>query len=581
VRQLWKLLIALLVIAGGAFAFWHFAPPGTGPYAGTWKVTILEPKVEKALFILRVGGDENRPTAEVVDAPGFASARIEDVRVQDGALRLNLKTERGTFHIAGYAPAGQALPDRLLGSNHQHGFYDMVSLDRTSQREIEPGKGVVPTPGSADLERALGARSAAEIEKGVEDVLSRYADRPIAQFALLALVQVQANAGAPVEKVRATCERFLAGAAAYGREIVLQSTAQLARVLTLVPGSRLGALATEYAEQAEKLLTDADPPELAIGILQTQAGVLRAAGKNAEANERDERAAALNTKLDAEFAKNSLTFQPAPPAARRSGTRVVLVELFTGAQCPPCVGADIAFDAALQVYNPSQAVFLQYHEHVPGPDPLTCPPGEQRLRFYSEVPGTPAFIIDGKFLDQPVGGPADRGALSYDILHAALDQAMAVPAEAALKLAVRRDGDTVELSAEVSDLRRPSERTRLYFVLVEDVIRYAARNGQRLHHHVVRDFPGGVSGIGLPESSARRAAKVNLRELHKSLEEYLALANSRMPFPDAVRPLALEHLKAVAFIQHEPTKHVLQAAQVDVPDAIAVPAAEEKKGGRP
>jgi hypothetical protein len=579
VQQFWKLVVVVLVIAGGAFAFLHFAP-GTGPYAGTWKVTLCQQGVENALCLLRIAGDEKHPTAEVIDAPGFATMKTEDVHTDDKSLRLNLKTERGTFHIAAYAPDGQARPERLLGSSHDRAFYDMLRMDRSNLREIESGKGTSPAPGLEDLSKAVGAPSAAQTEKRLEDLLQRHGDQAVGQTALLMLAQLQARLGAPVDKLKATCARFLAGAAAYGREIALQSTAQLAQVLVGAPGQAARELALAYGEEAEKLLTDNDPPELAIGVLQTHARVLRAAGKEAEARQRDEKAAALESKIDEQFAKNSVPFTPAPPAGRTTD-RVVLFELFTGAQCPPCVGADIAFDAALQVYSPHQVVFLQYHEHAPGPDALTSVASEQRLRYYDEVAGTPACIIDGKLLDEPVGGDADRGERSYAILHAALDQAMGSPAEAGIKLTANRNGDTIELTADVTDLREPGERTRLRFALVEDVVRYAARNGQRLHHHVVRDFPGGAAGMPLPEPSARRTAKVNLNELRKSLNDYLDLVNRQKPFPDSSRPMELGRLKAIAFIQNDATKHVLQAVQVDVPDATPKPGAEEKKGGHP
>ena len=58
---------------------------------------------------------------------------------------------------------------------------------------------------------------------------------------------------------------------------------------------------------------------------------------------------------------------------------MALVELFTGAQCPPCVAADIAFDAeAVKSYKAADVVLLQYHLHIPGPDPLTNADSEKR-----------------------------------------------------------------------------------------------------------------------------------------------------------------------------------------------------------
>ena len=60
------------------------------------------------------------------------------------------------------------------------------------------------------------------------------------------------------------------------------------------------------------------------------------------------------------------------PTEKRSD-RLVLAEVFTGAGCPPCVGADLAFDAAMERYSPKDVAVVMYHEHVPRPDPMTNP----------------------------------------------------------------------------------------------------------------------------------------------------------------------------------------------------------------
>jgi hypothetical protein len=305
-----------------------------------------------------------------------------------------------------------------------------------------------------------------------------------------------------------------------------------------------------------------------VSVLKALALALRSAGNQKEAKEIQSRVAELNAKLDEEFAKTAVSFRPARPAGRRSGSdRVVLAELFTGARCPPCVGADVAFDAALQVYKPGQVVFLQYHVHVPGSDPLTCPAGEARMQYYKEVGGTPSFVLDGKYLDEPVGGTMQRGEQSYSILRKALDQAMEAESEARLKLTARRNGDAIELHAEITGLRRPGDQTRLRFALTEEVVHYVAPNGQRLHHHVVRGLPGGPGGFPLTEKTGKQDVSVNLVQLRKELGDYLSAVAKQQPFPDDERPMELRDLKAVAFIQDDVTRQVLQTAQVDVPPA--------------
>ena len=76
------------------------------------------------------------------------------------------------------------------------------------------------------------------------------------------------------------------------------------------------------------------------------------------------------------------------------------MELFTGAQCPPCVAADVAFDALEMAYDPKDLILSQYHMHIPGPDPLTNPASIARWDFYREkypqnVGGTPTTMFNG------------------------------------------------------------------------------------------------------------------------------------------------------------------------------------------
>ncbi len=561
----WKLGLVALLLAGGAFTASRYFS-ASGPYAGNWKVTVLQPGTETTICIVKIGGDESRATVDVVDVGGAGSAEAEDVRSAGGALHFRLKTGRGSYAIAVYPPKPGSPADRLLGSFRDRGAYEALRLDKTTQDTIDSAKAETPMPGFADLRRALDEPDSKDKLSGVQAVLKKHPDQAVSRLALLMLLQQKVNAGAPADELKSAAEKYLDASAAYGREIELQAADQLARGLSRLPADRVGSLALEFARRAEKLLGKDDPPPLVADVYKTLARTLRAAGKNDEAKEADEHLAAINARLDEEFAKNEIKFQPERPNGRRAGDRVVLTELFTGTQCPPCVAADVAFDAALQAYRPTQAVFLEYHEHIPGPDPLTCPASEARMSYYDkEIQGTPTFIVDGKLLNENVGGPASRGETSYGLLHAGLDKAMGVQPGARLKLTARRQGETVELSAEVSELSRPGERTHLRFVLAEEVVHYAAPNGQRLHHHVVRDFPGGAAGTPLKEKSVKQTAKVDLTQLRKQLESYLAGAGKRMPFADDERPLELRQLKAVAFVQDDATKEVLQAAQADVP----------------
>src|SRR5262249_3692582 len=189
--------------------------------------------------------------------------------------------------------------------------------------------------------------------------------------------------------------------------------------------------------------------------------------------------------------------------------RVAVVELFTGVYCPPCVAADVAFDAALKTYQPKDVIFLQYHVHIPRPDRLTNADPDKRLHHYRPQ-GVPFSLLNGE-ATKALGGPKDNGERSYKILREQIDDALETDAKASLKLIAERNGDKVAINVEVAEPKKLGGNVYLRFVLVEEVARYQGGNGQRLHHHVVRAMPGGVDGV--PVKDGRHGGTVDLAEL--------------------------------------------------------------------
>ena len=266
-----------------------------------------------------------------------------------------------------------------------------------------------------------------------------------------------------------------------------------------------------------------------------------------------------------------MPFKPGEFTGRKSDSkRVAVVELFTGAYCPPCVAADIAFDAALEVFKPSDVILLQYHTHIPLPDRLTNPATEERLKFYEkEVRGVPTAFVNGKTV-KGLGGAKDNGRASYDSLRDLIEEGLEAPATVSLKLHAKLVGEKLEITGDVSDLKKPGENVKLRFVLIEEVVRYPGGNGQRLHHHVVRDMPGGAEGFALKDEKSKQNALVDLAELKKSstntwLTSTRTTKGSGSSWMTSI-PLDLKRLKVVALLQDDDTKEILQAAQVDVPE---------------
>jgi hypothetical protein len=376
------------------------------------------------------------------------------------------------------------------------------------------------------------------------------------------------GSGAKEAAVKVQADKVLEQATSGNAQARLDTTLDVAR--QLIKSDQFAGLALTYSRQAEKLLAKTEGPAQQLKVLKVVHAALEKNNERDEAKAIGARINKMNDDLDQEFLKTAIPFTPEKFAGRKGDSeRVVLLELFTGAQCPPCVAADVAFDGLIKTYKPSQVALLQYHLHVPGPDPLTNADSEARMEYY-RIEGTPALFLDGK--DGPqIGGRKQDAKAHYATLLQALARELETDPEAKLKLSAERKGDQVDIHVNVSDLKKPGGDVRLRLVLVEEVVRYAGRNGQRLHHHVVRSFPGGTQGLALNEKTAKHDVKLNVAELTKSLKTYLANADKNRKFLDDERPLDLKNLMIVAFIQNDSNKQVLEAAQIHLPEGTEVP----------
>jgi hypothetical protein len=146
-----------------------------------------------------------------------------------------------------------------------------------------------------------------------------------------------------------------------------------------------------------------------------------------------------------------------------------------------------------------------------------------------------------------------------------IDPLLETPAGCQLKATVTRQGDTLNLQADVSGLDKPGTDKKLRFVLVEEVVKYGGGNTIRMHHHVVRAMPGGVEGKSIMEKDAQVKASVNIGEVRKTLTTYLDdWVAAKGPFPRAIRPMDMHELRVIALVQDDETREILQAVQVDL-----------------
>lgn len=206
------------------------------------------------------------------------------------------------------------------------------------------------------------------------------------------------------------------------------------------------------------------------------------------------------------------------PAGRTD--RVVLLEMFTGSACGPCVSADLAFDAVMERYPAGSIVPVAYHQHIPGPDPMVTTGSQSRNTYYS-VRGVPTFNIDGA-LGRLGGGARTNTPATYKDYISKIDQALLKPATAALSVAATGQGDRIVVTADVTKLPADAKDLRLHVLLVEHHLRFSGENGIRFHPMVVRGSAG-EKGNGVPISTTGKTQHTfSLNEIRDDITKSLA-----------------------------------------------------------
>jgi hypothetical protein len=289
-------------------------------------------------------------------------------------------------------------------------------------------------------------------------------------------------------------------------------------------------------------------------------------------------AADLDRTLDERYEKEAAKVAASAykPTAKRTD-RVVLAELFTGAGCPPCVAADLAFEAALERYAPEELAVLVYHLHIPRPDPMTNPSTVARKEFY-EVPGTPTYFIDGGNQHVGGGGATNAPQLFADTVQSVVDKRLDVKPGVEIGLRASVNGDTVAVTAKVGKGGKPGRQLRLQMALVEEMAHYTGENGVRFHPMVVRAMargekdslgfplaPGKASTTGYTFDVAKAVAdaKAHLDEMEGGSSQRFG----KFQFIERKSDINRGNLRIVAWVQDEKTKEVLQADSLDLAPA--------------
>ncbi|MFM9964470.1 MAG: hypothetical protein ACKV2Q_24985 [Planctomycetaceae bacterium] len=274
----------------------------------------------------------------------------------------------------------------------------------------------------------------------------------------------------------------------------------------------------------------------------------------------------LDEYKDEIYRKRVLSFADKPAAEAPAGNRLVLCELFTGSSCPPCVGADIATGALELTYPKTQVIVLRYHQHIPGPDPLTNADGEDRFANYYRGQGTPTVLLNGAPVNN-VGGYLPNAPEIYRGLRTLIDQQLEQTATLKVDVKARISDDKLQLIASVQGLEQLKDEAkdvRLRVVIAEDEIHFLARNGVRSHEMIVRAMVGGPAGVEPKDGKLFIKEEIPLAKLKASLADYLKKFEEDQGIDMPAKPLDLKRLHVVAFVQNDESHEVLQTGSIAV-----------------
>lgn len=260
-----------------------------------------------------------------------------------------------------------------------------------------------------------------------------------------------------------------------------------------------------------------------------------------------------------------------PPTDAKNDKRPALVEIMTGMFCPPCVATKVATTALEQQYSPERVIVLTYHQHIPGPDALTNSDNEERLTYY-QGQGTPMVYVNGQQIEG-VAGLLQQGANAYAALRNVVDQYLRAPGFGKIDLQTTLADGAFTVAVNVTELPEPAlDGLRLRVAIAEEEVDMKAPNGIRTHNMVVREMLGGAKGATAKRGELSFSHKMTIDELRKHVSDYLNSyeAGSRFNFPE--KPLLMEKLRVVAWVQDERSRAVLVAASVPLGQSTVVAA---------
>lgn len=576
---------------------------------GHWRVSQhLSPLAEQRLCVLKVEKKDGKSTATVTDslkafAPRGEEPKAIDVKVNeftmDGdkvTLALTVGVQKLTFEgtvdakdkksLRGAIDDGRRVSRGMLTMQDGEKLEPLTAADRPKAPEPYLAAQKLNTAAMQLQFRAQQAKDPndraelmAEIKKAqaeaqekvpplLKETVEKHADTPHAIDAATQLLRSAARTKATAQDVAGWVKVIDADAAKYGPKFAREQAVLSAEMLNAQKGYETVALAA--ATRGAEGLTDKAPLAVQARVLTILKKTQTASGKSDEAKATEERLVALEPLLDAEYVKTVPPFKPEKFAGRKEkgANRVAVMELFTGATCPPCVAADAAFDALEKTYDAKDLILIQYHMHIPGPDPLTNPDTIARWDYYRAkfpegIRGVPSSIFNGK-PEAGGGGGMANAEPKYVDYRKIIDRFLENSTDLKVTGSAKRAGDKISVSVDLSGVPEPGENLKLRVLLLEEKVKYVGSNGMRFHHRVVRAMPGGAGGTAVTDKAMQKTIDLDVAAVKKDLAAYLEKFAADRPFANPARPLDLAHLSVVAFVQNDATGEILNAAEIPV-----------------
>ena len=255
----------------------------------------------------------------------------------------------------------------------------------------------------------------------------------------------------------------------------------------------------------------------------------------------------------------SLPYEPGPFKAPVDWKgKAVLAELFTGSECPPCVGADLGFDGLIESYPAKYLAILEYHLPIPRPDPMMNPATKKRQDYYG-INSTPTVVIDGD-KDATGGGIRSMAEGKFKQYKAQIDGRLAANPGVALKVKTTRAGETIKVEY---DFDKPVPGAEVQIVLVQGEEKYKGSNGLEFHKLVVRDLvtadPAGPRLVSFDLAASEQRSDLYLTEFENTSTRF-----QNFKFPERHARIDRSKLRIVVFLQDKETKKVLNAVVGDV-----------------